>query len=228
MRLQLQKERLSAFVVHDLKNPVNTLDLHAQLLLRDPNLPPSARHSVQHIRQEARSLLRMILNLMDISKSDQARLTPCLEDVDLEALSTDIGEAFSLRTESAKLTLEHDIQIPRVRADADLLRRVLENLLDNAIRHAPPSSTLRISAERADGATLIRVADQGRGIPERERERIFEPFVQGSVGDALVARTGRGLGLAFCRIAVEAHGGSIWVEDGNPGAVFCMRLPGGA
>src|SRR5688572_650244 len=92
MRLQLQKERLSAFVVHDLKNPVNTLDLHAQLLLRDPTVPARARESAQHIRDEARSLLRLILNLLDISKSEEGRLVAHPAGVDVEALTTEICE----------------------------------------------------------------------------------------------------------------------------------------
>lgn len=227
MRLQLQKERLSAFVVHDLKNPVNTLDLHAQLLLRNSALPESARESVQHIREEARSLLRLILNLLDISKSEQARLIPRPSRVDLEALTRDIVEGFALRARSSQLRFERQIGVSHVQADPDLLRRVLENLVDNAIRHAPAASTLRLSVSAEPGSTLIRVADQGRGIPAQDREKVFEAFVQGSTHDALAARTSRGLGLAFCRLALEAHGGGISVEDGQPGAIFCVRLPSG-
>jgi len=228
MRLQLQKERLTAFVVHDLKNPVNTLDLHAQLLLRNPALPDSARDSVQHIREEARSLLRLILNLLDISKSEQARLTPRPSRIDLNALVRDILEAFALRARAAQLQLEQQVGVTEIDADADLLRRVLENLVDNAIRHAPAQSTVRLSVVAVEGATLIRVADQGRGIPEEDREKIFDAFVQGSTQHPLTARTSRGLGLAFCRVAVEAHGGTISVEDGKPGAIFCVRLPSGS
>ncbi|MEY2936221.1 MAG: hypothetical protein RL033_6970 [Pseudomonadota bacterium] len=225
MRLQLQKERLSAFVVHDLKNPVNTLDLHAQLLLRNPSLPSSARESVQHIRDEARSLLRLILNLLDISKSEQARLTVKPANVDLEALSKDIVEAFELRAQTAQVRVERQIDVSRVQADPDLLRRVLENLLDNALRHSPAQGNVRLSASAGPGVTLLRIADQGRGIPTSERDRVFEAFVRGSQEEALSARGNRGLGLAFCRLAVEAHGGTILIEDGNPGAVFCVSLP---
>lgn len=225
MRLQLQKERLSAFVVHDLKNPVNTLDLHAQLLLRDPTVTARARESVQHIRDEARSLLRLILNLLDISKSEEGRLVAHPTNLDIEALTTEVCEAFELRARSAQLTLERQIDVPIVSSDKDLLRRVLENLIDNAIRHAPPGSSVKLTAVRAEGATVLCVANAGRGIPEEQREKIFEAFVQGSTEEALVTRTSRGLGLAFCRLAVEAHGGTIWVEDGQPGVVFCVRLP---
>jgi two-component system, sensor histidine kinase and response regulator len=224
MRLQLQKERLSSFVVHDLKNPVNSLDLHAQLLLRQPDLPPRARESVLHIRAEARSLLRLILNLLDISKSEEGRLTPRLAPVVLEALSAEIVDAFAVRAQAARVTLKRELSVDSIVADEDLLRRVIENLIDNALRHAPAGSTLTLSAVRRDGSTQLRVADQGRGIPPEQREKIFEPFVQGSK-EEMLTRSGRGLGLTFCRLAVLAHGGSIWVEDANPGAVFCASIP---
>jgi two-component system sensor histidine kinase/response regulator len=224
MRLTLQKERLSSFVVHDLKNPVNSLDLHAQLLLRQPDLPPRARESVLHIRAEARSLLRLILNLLDISKSEEGRLTPRLAPVALEPLSAEIVDAFEMRAQAARVTLKRGLSVDSVVADADLLRRVLENLIDNGLRHAPAGSVLTLSSVRREGGVELRVADQGRGIPAEQREKIFEAFVQGSTEQQLT-RSGRGLGLTFCRLAVQAHGGNIWVEDANPGAAFCVLLP---
>jgi two-component system, sensor histidine kinase and response regulator len=224
MRLGLQKERLSSFVVHDLKNPVNSLDLHAQVLLRQPDLPPRARDSVLHIRSEARALLRLILNLLDISKSEEGRLTTHPAAIELDALTAEILEAFAIRAQDSRVTLKRDLEAESVRADPDLLRRVLENLIDNALRHAPQGSTLTITSRR-DGANVeLRVIDQGRGIAPEQRDKIFERFVQGKT-EQMLTRSGRGLGLAFCRLAVEAHGGSIRVEDANPGAAFCVRLP---
>jgi two-component system sensor histidine kinase/response regulator len=224
MRLGLQKERLSSFVVHDLKNPVNSLDLHAQLLLRQPDLPARARESVLRIRSEARSLLRMILNLLDISKSEEARLSPHLAPVALDELTAEIIEAFTIRAQDGRVTLKRDLQMDSVIADGDLLRRVIENLVDNALRHAPVGSSVTISAKRQENAVEIRVADQGRGVPAGQRDQVFERFVQGTA-EEILTRTGRGLGLAFCRAAVEAHGGSVRLEDATPGAVFCIWLP---
>jgi len=226
MRLGLQKERLTAFVVHDLKNPVNTLDLHAQLLLRDKELSPRARQSVQQIREEARSLLRLILNLLDISKSEEGRLVPQPSRVNLATLTAEIVDEFVVRSQAAEVSLERSIGADSVYADPDLLRRIIENLIDNALRHAPAGSKLRLSTQREPEGVELRIADNGRGIPEAQREKIFEPFVQGT-GEQALSRSGRGLGLTFCRLAVEAHGGKIWVEDAQPGAAFCMRFPDG-
>jgi signal transduction histidine kinase len=225
IRLQLQKERLIAFIVHDLKNPVNAMDLHAQLLLRDPALSDDARDSVSSIRTEARSLLRLVLNLLDISKSEEGALVPRLEDVDLDRLTSEVISEHEVVATSAELRLERVCEPAKIRADVDLLRRVLENLLDNAIRHSPGGSTIRLSVTGDGGGVTIRAADEGPGVPSEMREKIFERFVQLESGERVVRRAGRGLGLAFCKLAVEAHGGRIWVEDANPGSVFCVRLP---
>lgn len=225
MRLQLQKERLTAFVVHDLKNPVSTVDLHAQVLLRDKELPERARATAASIRDEVRSLMRLLLNLLDISKSEEGRLAPSLGDVDLSALVAGAFEALDVRARAKTISLESEVMVKSVRADADLLRRVVENLLENALRHAPEDSVVTVQATQRDGQVEIRVSDGGPGVPEAMRESIFERFVQVDSSDRAVTRSGRGLGLAFCRLAVEAHGGSISVEDGAPGAVLCVRLP---
>jgi signal transduction histidine kinase len=225
MRLQLQKERLTAFVVHDLKNPVNSMDLHAQLLLRNKELGSRARDSVQRIRDEARSLLRLVLNLLDISKSEEGQLVPRRDEVDLEALFAELFDANTVKAQAAGVVLKRVVEVRTIAADIDLLRRVSENLLDNALRHAPEQSEVVLTVEQREGAIEIRVADAGVGIPLELREQIFERFAQVENSERLVTRTGRGLGLTFCKLAIEAHGGSIWVEEANPGAVFCVRLP---
>jgi signal transduction histidine kinase len=119
-----------------------------------------------------------------------------------------------------------EVPATTVQADIDLLRRVLENLLDNAIRHAPSGSRVRVVASPAQDGVELRVADAGKGIAPEMRDKVFERFVQVD-GSAVASRSGRGLGLTFCKLAVESHGGSIWIEDAAPGAVFCVRLPNG-
>lgn len=226
MRLELQKERLMSFVVHDLKNPVSTVDLHAQLLLRDKELSERARAAAASIRDEVRSLMRLLLNLLDISKSEEGRLEPSLAEVDVATLVAGVFEALAVRAGAKSIELKSAVDpSARIRADADLLRRVVENLLENALRHAPEESVVLVSSVLHPDALELRIADRGSGVPPELRESIFERFVQVESRDRAVTRSGRGLGLAFCRLAVEAHGGRIWVEDGPPGAVFCLSLP---
>ena len=228
LRLQLQKERLSAFVIHDLKNPVSSMDLHAQVLLRDPGLSPSARDSAAQIRTEARHLHRMILNLLDVAKADEGQLVPKPRAVELEPLLAEIFAELAVGAEQRQVALESTRPIPAAYADVDLLRRTLTNLLENAIRYAPPKTAVSVAAERTAEGVVIRVADAGPGVPIAWREKVFDAFAQVESPDPsgeTPARGSRGLGLTFCRVTAQAHGGRIWVEDGAPGAIFCISVP---
>jgi signal transduction histidine kinase len=114
-----------------------------------------------------------------------------------------------------------------VSADREILRRVLENLLDNSQKYAPTGGTIAVSARVVErGCVELSVTDDGPGIPPAHRERVFEKYFRVEEQAAAHARTSRGLGLTFCRVAVEAHGGRIRVEDGRPGgARFVITLP---
>jgi len=224
MRLQLQKERLMGFVVHDLKNPVSNIDLQAQLLARD-RLSADAREAGAHIREEVRSLMRLLLNLLDLSKSEEGRLMPARTSVDLAALVRDVCDALAGRARAREISLCQVVDTDTVDADQDLLRRVLENLLENALRHAPVNSVVTVTARASAGVTQLGVADSGEGVPLALRDAIFDRFVQVDSPEQAASRSGRGLGLAFCRLAVEAHGGRIWVEDAQPGARFLLSIP---
>jgi signal transduction histidine kinase len=123
-----------------------------------------------------------------------------------------------------------ELEDPEANADVDagLVVRTLENLLDNALKYAPRGTVIRVIAHASpDGGLSARVADHGRRIPPEHRERIFEREARLDRDLEVHARSSRGLGLAFCRFAVAAHGGRIWVEDNQPqGNVFCVEIPG--
>ena len=116
-------------------------------------------------------------------------------------------------------------QAEMLRADAQLIVQVLVNLLDNGLKHTPPESSLRLSAERDGGFVTVSVEDEGAGIPDEEKGKIFDMFYTGSSGVS-DGRRSLGFGLALCRTIVDAHGGKIWVEDREPhGAAFRFTLP---
>ncbi|MGE0402584.1 MAG: sensor histidine kinase, partial [Kofleriaceae bacterium] len=172
------------------------------------------------IRNETRALMRMILNLLDLSRSDEGRLVPQRTSIDLDAHLTVVFEELRPAAAAAGVELVADVAAVReLVVDPSLLQRILTNLVENAIRHAPEGTSVRVSATHVDDATHLRVADQGCGIAEDLRARVFQRFE--SEGGA----QNRGLGLSFCQAAVQAHGGEIWIEDASPGAVFCMRIP---
>jgi signal transduction histidine kinase len=225
MRVQLQKERLMSFIVHDLKNPVNAMDLHAQVLLRSKDLSERARASVTQIRGEARQLTRLILNLLDLGKADEGKLTPKRDAVDVRALIEDVLSELSLAAKSKEIELAQRVDAAELDGDADLLQRMLANLVENAIRHSPEGTHVTVSVDAEAASVVFRVSDEGNGLAPELRERIFDAFVQLDAASGSATRGGRGLGLAFCKLVAEAHGGSIQVEDSAKGATFAVRLP---
>jgi signal transduction histidine kinase len=224
-RLQLQKERLMAFLVHDLKNPLNSMDLHAQVLQRNRELPASAQESVTHIRAGARQLGRMIMNLLDISKAEEGQLVSKRGDVTLRQLVEQVASELRIYAQEREVSLRISLATDSAYADDDLLRRTLTNLVENAIRYAPAKTSVSITWARTAEGTELRVADAGRGIPADMREKVFNAFVRIEPGEGMGEPASRGLGLTFCKLVVEAHGGRIWIEGGNPGTIFCVRLP---
>lgn len=226
IRAQRQKEELSALVVHDLKSPLAAIVATADYLASEERLEPDHRQAMRDVLSAAHSMHRMVMNLLDISRSEDGTLVPKLVDVDLQALVAEICHTAKRRAEDEAVTLTYDVGVGVVRGDKDLLHRMIENLIDNGIRYTPKGKSVDVRAERAeDGSVELRVSDEGPGVPAEWRERIFDKYVQ--VGGATNgARHSRGLGLAFCRLAAEAHGGRIWVEDNRPkGSSFRVRLP---
>ena len=221
LRLQLQKEQLVGFLVHDLKNPVNTIELQTQRILRDKDGSARSRDAGQKIQSEARALSRMLMTLLDLGKADEGRLVPDPQRLELPPLLAEVAAAMQVRAEACKVSIAIECTADHVTADPELLRRILENLVDNAIRHAPEESTVTLRAHAGAGVE-IRIADEGAGIPPALREQVFERFVQ---GERPAGARGHGLGLAFCKLAIEAHRGRIWIEDANPGAIFAIEVP---
>lgn len=226
-RLQQQRERIASFIVHDLKEPLGTIDLRAALLLHDPSLPEQARTLLERIRTQVRSALLQVLNLLDIRMLDEGRLDARCEPVDLFCMVRELFVDFDARAQARGLTLHSDVAVPQIVADPDLLRRVLANLLDNAIRHAPNNTEVSVTAHRIGAASVeLRVIDGGASIPADMTERIFDMYVQSDTsGGVCRSRTGRGLGLAFCKLAVQAHRGEIGVTTMQHRTVFSIKLP---
>ena len=219
-RLQLQKDQLGAFIVHDLKNPVSSIELQTERILRDTAASERSRSAATAIRAESRSLMRMLLNLLDLSRSDEGRLVAARRPIEVGDLVATVVAEHDLAARGAQVTLHRDVSLPGPwNLDASLLQRVLSNLLDNAIRHAPEGSTVTITARAVAGDLELRVADEGPGIAASARDEVFQRFATNG------GSRNRGLGLAFCKVATDAHAGAIWVEDAAPGAVFCVRLP---
>ncbi len=226
-RVQLAKERLTAFLVHDLKAPISVVSLSATLINRDSTASADVRGLAGSISREAHRMHQMVLNLLDVSRGEEGRLEPRRSDVDLGALVGDVARALDATANDHEVTIERsvDAALGAVPLDPDLFRRVVENLVENGIRHARRNGTVRIVARAAEAAIELRVIDSGAGVPGDMRERIFDKYVQVESTDGSVSRGGRGLGLAFCKLAVEAHGGTIFVDGTAPCGTFVVRVP---
>lgn len=225
IRVQRQREELMQLVVHDLKNPLGAIEMNARYLLE--SLPSDhLREATRDIVDGSTALRRMVMNLLDIVRSEDGELVPSITEVDVGTLvQSVIGEHTRESLErNVELKSSVDMVDQIVQADHDLVRRVLENLILNAIHHSPRSSSIDVTAAYSNDDVELSVRDHGLGVPEAFRERVFDKYVRLDSDPASMAN--RGLGLTFCRIAVEAHGGRVWVEPNEPnGAAFIVRIP---
>jgi two-component system, sensor histidine kinase and response regulator len=227
--LERARQTLVEMIVHDLKNPIAAIQVCTEFV-RDETISDDARLALEDILGVTRLMTRMVLDVLDVAKTEKGRLEPRLASLDLIGLLGEVEHDAQKRAHTMGKTLAVEVapDVPRqVYADRDLLRRLLDNLLDNSFKYAPGNTQIRIEVTRAGEAVyLVAVRDRGRGVPESERQRIFETYARLDRHRDMSARTSRGLGLAFCRLAAEAHGGSIWVEDNVPqGSAFMIRLP---
>lgn len=224
--VQRQKQELMAMIVHDLKSPLFSMIIMTESSAQDPAVSAEARAALKNVADLGRTIDRMILDLLDVSRSDDGALVARKKPVILKELARAVCAALKVRADAKQISLAAEVTEVVADADPGLLRRILENLVDNAIKYAPPDSEIRVSAAATAEGALIKVCDQGPGVPPDDRERIFERFVRLERDAERHSRISTGLGLAFCRVAAEAHGGRIWVQDNAPiGTCFCVALP---
>ncbi len=228
--LEQARQALVQMVVHDLKSPLACIQLSADLLVQEAGLAGDPLQALDDIRGMTGVMNRMVLDVLDVARTDQAGLRTSLASVDVPGLLAGLSREVRGLAGRAKKSLTLEVAPdcpPMVTADRDLLRRLLLNLLDNSIKYAPKESEVRLEATRCgDAEWSLAVRDSGKGIPDDHKERIFEPYARLDRDLDRSAGSSRGLGLAFCRMAAEAHGGRIWVEDNLPrGSAFLVRLP---
>jgi two-component system, sensor histidine kinase and response regulator len=229
LRLQRQKEELTEIVVHDLKNPLAAIAANAAFLNMAGEMNEDTRECAGAIARAADNMLRMVHDILDVSRAEEAGLNLKLEQIDLSELAGRAAGLMARRAEERRvsLALENTASGLSLRADPDLMRRVIENLLDNAIRYTPSGGQVALTLADLGQALSLSVADGGPGIPEHERARIFEKYAQlERKDDKAQKRFGRGIGLSFVKMVVDAHGGQIRVLDNPPrGARFELIFP---
>jgi two-component system, OmpR family, sensor histidine kinase KdpD len=221
-QVDAQRAALLRSVSHDLRTPLSAIqavisDLRAEAGYDDA----TRRELLDLVIDEAERLDRIVANLLSMSRIEAGALQPDRQAVPVEELVADCVKRLERLVQHVEIELEFPGDLPLADADYSQLDQVVTNLLENAVRHSPGGSTIRVGAEQArHGMLTIWVEDQGPGVPETERDRIFEPFRRGE-GSA-----SSGVGLTICKAIVEAHGGTIRAQDAaGHGARFVFSLP---
>jgi signal transduction histidine kinase len=229
--LEDARKVLEGAIVHDLKSPLAAIIGNIEYLLHSGDLRGEPREVLGEMLASSNQIHRIVLNLLDVARMEDAEIVPKRADVRLGAILDRARATAQLhaRMTGHRLVVDADPEQVVV-VDADLVTRVIENLLDNSLKYAPRGTQIKIIARPDDRRGMsLRVEDRGSGVPVEQREVIFERYVRLEQHARQHTRSSRGLGLAFCRLAVEAHGGKIWVEDtASGGAAFCANIPGPA
>jgi len=227
--LQKVRDDLMKMIVHDLKAPLTSI-LATLEMMRDGDFGEFTEQQARALSDsegKAEDLLGLIEDLLEVSRIEERTLPLAPEQIAPAALLAEIVYDWNLRFQQEGAVASVDVadDAPVIVADKALIKRVLSNLVQNAVNHSPGPVALHLSARRDPHGILFTVADNGPGIPADYQEIIFRKFEQVHAQHAPRVRSS-GLGLTFCRLAVESHGGRIWVtsKEGE-GSTFYIRLP---
>ena len=213
-------------IVHDLKSPLSVTWVSLSMVASGKldAVSDKLRPSLERAQRGTKETLDMVENLLDVEKLEAGALRLVPTACSIPDLLNQSIESVRALADAHHITMDTILPntLPPLQADEGLLKRVLQNLLSNAIKFTPDQGHIHLEATVNSQGVTVSVCDSGPGVPPDQRERIFEKFVQAENNE----RRGVGLGLALCKLAVEAHGGRIWVDDGpDNGSRFVFTLP---
>jgi PAS domain S-box-containing protein len=229
--VEKMREDLTHTMVHDLRNPLTNIRMALELLnqVGAAGAPADGQRQhaeVLHIAQNSTTRMLGLVNaILDVNRLESGQMPLVREPVSLHDAVTEVNLMQMPQAMEKQLRLENAVpdHLPAPHADAGLIRRVLQNLIGNAIKFTPDGGLVRVAATAEAGGqrVVVTVADTGPGLPPEIRANLFQKFVTGRHRER-----GSGLGLAYCRLAIEAHGGRIWAStEPGWGAVFGFSLP---
>lgn len=228
--LEKVRDDLMKMIVHDLKTPLTSI-IGAMEMMIDGDFGPlttSQRGALGDAESRAEDLLGLIEDLLEVARLEETRLTLNLKPIAPAAFLAEVRHEWDIRFQQERATavVEAADDAPVIEADFALLKRVFSNLVQNALSHSARAVTVTLGARRENDGTLFTVADDGVGIPVEYHDIIFRKFEQVKTPHIPRVRSS-GLGLAFCKLVVEAHGGRIWVKSGGEmvGSAFHFWLP---
>ena len=234
-RLDSLRDSLALMLVHDLRTPLTTMIAPLEMLRKGQlgQLVELQQEAVDMCTRGGHRLMALVNELLDINKMESGEMRLDKDVADMLTLTREAVEEVGQlsRSQTTKINIEVPPDLPAVEVDDDLLRRALMNLVANALKYAPKGGEVNITARTTcEAGSLspvmeVAVQDNGPGIAPEDRQRIFDKF--GQVETRKPGRkTSTGLGLTFCKLAVEAHGGRIWVEsEPGQGSTFKFTIP---
>jgi signal transduction histidine kinase len=230
LRLELQEEirkrtEFTRALVHELKTPLTPIMASSEMLVEELKQEPWLRLA-KNIFEGARNLNRRIDELLDLARSEIGALKLNLQMIaPLEIIQEVITHTTPLAAENQQ-TLQTELppSLPTICADEDRVRAILLNLINNAIKYTPPGGKITVRARQEETKVVVEIQDTGRGIDEKEIERLFQPYYRMERDRERLS--GLGLGLALSKKFVEMHNGSLWVTSQKGiGSIFAFSLP---
>jgi signal transduction histidine kinase len=225
-RLSALRADFVSLVSHELRSPMAAVIGAARTLQeRWRSLSPDQREAfLALIGDETQRLAALIGDVLDTSRIEAGTFTYRFTDIDLSALLSDVVGTAAVGQDEVRVRADVPEALPPIRGDAERLRQVLTNLIDNAVKYSPAGDEVAVRARRENGRVLIEVADNGPGIPHDQQRLIFEKFGRADVAGG--SKPGTGLGLFIARSIAEAHGGTLDVRSRpNGGSTFTLSLP---
>ena len=226
-QLEELRDNLVGMIVHDLRSPLTGMYGYVELLqtFEAENLSDKGSKYLQQVSDSTDTLIEMVSSLLDVSRMESGEMPLNPESCDLAAIAGDVVEKLGGLRGGRELSLESPDAGATVTCDAELIRRTVQNLVGNSLKFTPADGSVRVRIEPAGEHVRVAVIDTGPGIPAEYRDRIFEKFGQVELREHRQKRS-TGLGLAFCKLAVEAHGGEIGVDsEVGKGSTFWFELP---
>ncbi len=221
------RDQLVHMLVHDLKNPIAAVMGLLEVVEEDDTLAKESRDLLRLAREETHHLLHLSVNMLDVRKIQAGKMKLNTELVYAPQLAEVVDQArgdVGVGLQDRHLRIELPKEMPPLAADPEILRRIYANLLSNAMKHTTTGGVITILAQPHGADLLCTMRDDGEGIPADDIPNLFAAFEQSRL--TLHGRFDTGMGLAFCKLAVEGHGGRIWVEsERGKGASFFFTLP---
>lgn len=227
--LEKLRDSLVHMIVHDLRSPLTGIFAYLELIGESKKNPLSAEQTanVEEAKKTARQMIRIVSDVLDVSKMEGGQMKLSLAECDLTGAVEECLRGFKALSRNRKIQFTHPGRPVAARADSEIIRRVVQNLLGNALKFTHDDGRIQIAVSPAGEKARVSVHDDGPGIPPEYRQKIFEKFAQVEL-PAGRQKFSTGLGLTFCKLAVEAHGGAIGVDsEEGKGSTFWFELPAG-